>query len=280
MTNIPVSVTELTSLSGVKVSWEGDGYFDVQASFDLGITWSSPLENGQLIPGTVGLNALNTTIDIRVSFDGGLPDDISVIRQLSYVVYPDSVIISDNSSRTVTLGGTIATATRSSELIESYANAGLRMAAAQTATIDPDTSDDPIDTQTVEIWFKLNSISDGVIIDGLSISGGVFTVSGTGYFNGSTIKPAPVVNQWIHAVIVSAAPSNTAITIGGGPSMSVGMVAIYRSPLASDQVSRLYASYFGKPFIQLNEASTISVHESTEMYNLYDYDWQIVSGGR
>jgi hypothetical protein len=127
--------------------------------------------------------------------------------------------------------------------------------------------------------FKIDAMSDGAIIDGLSITGGSFNSTGTAYFNGSTTIPTPVQDQWIHVVIVIPA-SNDPITIGGGPAINVGMVAIYHDALTADKVLRLYTSYFGNTVASIGESSSVSVQESDEMYNLYDYDWQIISGGR
>lgn len=277
-TSIPISVTGLSNIEGVKVDWEGDGHFTVEGSFDQGSSWVT-LENGQLVPGSTGIDPTGEEIDVRVTFDGAIQNDVSVVRQLSYVVYPDATIRSDNSTRTVTLNGDIATSSISSELIESYSNAGLRIPAEATATLNADDSDDPQDTATVEIWFRLNSISDGVIIDGLEIVAGAFDATGTAYFNGSTTVPTPVQDQWAHAVLVGTA-SNDPIIIGGGPAINVGMVAVYRKALSPDEVSRLYMSYFGSPTAVLSESSSVSVQEKDEMYNLYDYDWQIISSGR
>lgn len=278
-TSIPVAATGLSTIDGVKISWEGDGYFTVTASFDLGSTWTAPLENGQLIPGTVGMDPTGKEIDIKVAFVGGIVNDISVIRELSYVVYPDSIIKSDNSTRTVTLNGDISTASILSQPLDSYQNAGLRIPAGDTATIDPDTSDDPQDIQTIEILFNVESIDDGEIVDGLSIVSGAFDFTDTVYFNGSSTVPPPVANQWFHVVIVVPA-NNNSVTIGGGSQMNVAMAAVYKDALSSDEAMRLYTSYFGNVTTTVTESSALSVQESAQMYNLYDYDWQIISGGR
>jgi hypothetical protein len=277
-TSIPVALTENADLAGVKLDWFSDGYFDIEASLDYGTTWDA-VENGKLIPGTEGLDATDKEIDIRVTFTGSIQNDPSVIRDIYAVAYLDHEVRSVNSNRTITIPTDASTSTIASAPIEAYQNAGLDLGQS-VATVNSDDSDDPQTIQTIEVWFKLNSNSAGDILPGLHWTGSALTMTGgTLYLNGSSSALTPGIGEWVHAVIVLSSASNVDMDLGGAD-LQIGMLALYNSALSANQISRLYTSYFGAPKIIIDEPSVIGVQEQADSYFLYDFDWQIISGGR
>lgn len=273
--SIPISLTGSTSLAGVKLDWNGDGSYEVEASLNTGSTWTA-VENGRLIPGTEGLNTTGKEIDVRVTFAGGIENDISSIRDMYAVAYADRIIRSDNSNRLVVAGTGAVTSTRVSSPIESYQNAGLLLSTASATLSGGDT------VQTIELWFKFNGPETGDIVGGvMSWDGTDLSVTGaTLYLNGATSPVTLEQNEWVHTIVVLDDPTTNPIVLGSGVSIQIGLLGVYEAPLTADQVSRLYASYFGSPTVTVDEPGIISVQEVSSPYHLYDYNWQIVSGGR
>ena len=272
--SIPISLTGSTDLAGVKLDWNGDGYYLVEASLDTGESWIE-VQNGELIQGTEGLDTTGKEIDVRITFDGGIENDISVVRDIYAVAYEDYVIRSDNSNRTVTASEGSVTSTLVSSPIQAYQNAGLSMPGS-TATIDGGET-----TQTIELWMKFEDDTTGDILPGLSWDGTDFIATGaTLYMNGETGPVSPVVGEWVHLVLVLDDPTTDDIQLGSDVNIQIGLLGLYESELSADHIARLYASYFGAPVTTVVEPGGLSVQEVSTPYHLYDYNWQIVSGGR
>lgn len=100
-----IASTESTSLSGVKAAWNGDGSYLVEYSLD-GTTFAT-LTNGQLIPTTVVLNTTGKTLDIRVTFTGGIVDDPAEIRNLTLIAYNSNKAYGSEVSRDLLLTGVV-----------------------------------------------------------------------------------------------------------------------------------------------------------------------------
>lgn len=113
----------LTNIYGIKALWNGDGLFTVEASLD-GITYST-LTNGSLIPNTLNVDPTGKTLDLRVTFVGGVLNDSAQVRDLTITAYETNKVYGTDISTEFVLTGAVSTALESNEPIERNSKAGM-----------------------------------------------------------------------------------------------------------------------------------------------------------
>jgi hypothetical protein len=142
-----------TLAGGVKIEWNGNGSYTVQTSLDGGTTWSA-VTNGELVPSTLGLNATGKVLLVKVTFTGGVVDDVSKVKNMTLTTYADNVIYtSGNDARKITFTSLLSSSLVANEPIERNAMPGLHVY-GNTAYMTQDTDESPVSIQTLEFWIN------------------------------------------------------------------------------------------------------------------------------
>lgn len=113
----------LTDIEGVKISWNGDGIYTVATSLD-GLVYTSR-SNGEVVPGTQGINPTGGVLDVRITFTGGVALDVASVRDLTLTVYSTNKVHGSSATREIALTGAVSTALESNEPIERNSAAGM-----------------------------------------------------------------------------------------------------------------------------------------------------------
>jgi len=283
-----LDTTELATIAGVKAEWNGDGNFIVESSLDGGSTYQT-VTNGELIPTSQGLNPAGKNLLIRVSFTGGVLNDIATVRDLTLTAYRDNYIYGNDVSRPMLITGNVSTAIERNEPIESNERAGIHFYSGF-VKIAADNTESPINTQTYEFWVKprgVTSGSGGYIFDNRGYGGTTYLwiVEATGawgfanatvYVNGSSIAGGTVLrkNEWYHVVIVLPAANNLDANIGTGQFLGeMNMVATYPTALSAAQVLALYNGYQTQPTASITEVGVPVIFEPANPFVLTSLDW-------
>jgi hypothetical protein len=290
----PISGTDSTSLSGIRASWDASGAYTISYSTD-NITFTNLTSNGQLIPGTVGLDTTGLTLFIKVAFTGGIANDISQVRDITLTSYSTPNVYGSDQSRALVLTGAVSTALERHEPIERHSNAGLTMYGGY-ATLGADVSAVPSDLAAIEFWIKPTSLSaNAELYDArptygyiMYNSGGNLTYTGHSavYINGvltaSNIM-APTVGEWMHILYVPTAQYNVAAIIGQKYTFvepflgQIGMIASYRVAPTSTQALALYKSYMQNPTAQAIDTAGVTLTELSTAYTNYSLNWTAIT---
>lgn len=286
-----------TSLAGARVEWDGDGSFIIESSVDTGTTWQT-CTNGNLVPGTVGLNPTGS-IEFRITFAGNITNDASIVRSLYVIVYNDFSVAGSRSDRSAAISGAVYNSTLSAEPIQ-HDDFGGAVFNGGKFVVSPDQNSVPFTTFGIEAWVKFNSLSSAATIFDLRTSTttsapflGWTGSAGAGqgitlYVNGVATAPAsfiPVVGRRYHLFLVLSASSNAAITVGqkyDGTQPLQAMitnVSIFNKTFTAQDVASIYAAYQGVVLTNYIDPSFPQIVEKTgNPYTIYSYDWSIISG--
>ena len=293
---LAIGATENTAIGGVRLEWDGDGVFVVEASLNGGSTWAT-VTNGRLIPATFGIDSTNKIVDIRITFTGGLASDPAVVRSLKATVYSDALVIGSDTSRTLTLTDSVSTALEYNEPLEKNVNSGLNFYNG-TATLSADTTSSPTNIGTVEMWIKPRSAAvsgvGGYLFDNRTAGGTAYTWIPTAngnyawagmsavYVNGaaatSGTTPARF-NEHQHVVMVLSSTNNLASVIGGAfLDANVELIATYPTQLTAAQVASLYNSYNKVPSARIDDSvALITMADHSTPFVTNNYTWESVN---
>lgn len=293
---LEIGATENATIGGVRLEWDGDGSFVVEASVNGGSTWST-ITNGRLVPGTFGMDATNKVMDIRITFTGGMASDPSVVRSLKATVFSDALVIGSDTSRTLTLTDNAASALEYNEPLEKNVNSGIDVYGG-TATLSQDTSSSPTNIGTLEFWIKPRSSTlagaGGYVFDQrpgggtaymwLPVATGFWQFTGTSavYLNGSPITSGSVTarfNEHVHVVAVLSATNNFSTVIGQAQlDANIEMIATYPTQLTAQQVADLYNSYNKVPSARIDDtAALVTIADHSTPFVTGNYTWESVN---
>ena len=289
--SVPLDTLETTSMKGAFVHWDGDGNFTVKACLDQ-TNWLT-LTNGEIVPGTFNYNSTaNPIMLVKVTFTGGVANDISLVRNLRISAYSDNVVASYNSNRAATVNGDVTTPFQMNEPIEQNLFDGLRMYGG-TFVIGQDSAGQTI--SSVEMWVKLQGSDSGgstaTLFDLRPGGGSAFlqynTGTGTLTWSGmasiilnrasvSSGTTAFKLNEWNHIIIFTTSVFNTAITFGNDMNGQFGMITLH--PLTYN-TNQKYDAFFGINIASILDSAVPSIQEDANPFNMYAYSWDISAGG-
>jgi hypothetical protein len=278
-----------TNAYGIKVEWDGDGSYTVQASLDGGGTWSAALVNGRNIPGTFNWATTDTIVMIRVTFTGGVADDMSTIRNLKVIAYTSPYVYSSSGARTITITDNVATAAEENEPIESNANSGIEIYGG-TATITPDTDPTPENINTIELLVKFNE--DPVSRNVFSTTGASLLTNSSRQFTwtgmsnvvinrvaSSTATVSVVGAVWYHIVATLTTPVNVDIVFGSNGNKHIGLISTFPTALTTAQAQAIFDSHFGYPNAGNIATEDFNFAEAATPLASYAYNWAITAAG-
>lgn len=289
---LELGATELLVAGGVKIDWDGDGSFVVETSIDNGTVWS-PVTNGRLAVNTIGMNTTAKILDIRVTFTGGVANDIATVRRLRATTFTDYIIQGPDTSRTLTLSGSVSSGLEYSEPIERSMSTGVDFYSG-TATLSADTTTTPRNINTMEFWIRPRSLtlsgSGGYVFDTRAgggtaylwtqVSGGAYGFAGSSavYINGVLTSSGTYIvrlNEWVHVVFVFTTAFNTPVVLGGGSAdIQYGLIATYPTALTAAQALALYQSYVKVPVARVDDPGLITLADAATPINMYAYNWE------
>lgn len=279
----------IASLYGVKVEWDGDGAYTVDASIDEGATWVA-VTNKRLIPGTYAWNATDKNILIRVSFTGGIVSDTSYISRLRVTSYTSFNLKASDASRIITMSAGNSNAADRNEPIENNAGAGLELYSGS-ATIKADVTEVPRNVSAIEFWVKFNGpVTSNYVFDARSSGNtGYLWQSGTNvlgwanasavYLNGSSIAVNSTgLNsyQWYHIIFVFSTPMNTDIVLSASGLKNFAVINLYPTAPTAAEAAAIYKAYGGYPEMPLG-TDDLNISEASTPFKFYGYDWSLAS---
>lgn len=302
---VNVSVTDTCpSGSGMARVWVDVNKTNVSdvAYFDWAVllsTTTTPAVNGQLISGTETLDTTGKTLDIRVTFDGGIADDISELRDLTLTGYYSRSAHGSDTSRDLSLVGAVSTALEYNEPIERNSFSGMKLYGGHAVLSADLNSTDARTVKMLEFLVRLDSISAAsYIFDARSgytgyiyqpTSGGlIFAGHSAVYINGvasATGTIALTVGEWTHILYVFATAIDQSIVIAAKNTLvekftgQIGMLASYPVEITEAQALALYNSYSGDPVGSVADSSGITVAELSNSYSHTSLDWAITGAG-
>jgi hypothetical protein len=289
----PIDNPDVTSMSGIKIEWNGNGSYTVQTSLDGGTTWAS-VSNGELVPTSQGLNPSGKILLVKITFTGGVVNDISEVKNMTITTYADNYIYTmGNDSRKFTISGNITTSLAENQPIERNLRAGIH-AYGGTITMPQDTDPSPVSIQTLEFWVNPKGVvsgsgsGGGIIFDTrpyggtaflwLNESTGQWAWAGASavYINGQIATSPVTANKFEdqHIVFVFASAFNTAINLATASQLAdYALIANYPTVLTASQAAQLFANYSTVPTMPVTEVGTVTFAEPVNPYVFTVADW-------
>jgi hypothetical protein len=278
-----VTVPEAT-LADARIHWTGEGDFTVEYSLDNGATWLSPTDAGAAVLTN------EDSIDIRVTFDGGIQDDPSYVDFIEVVVYTNKNFRGSRENRFASLNGTGTASPAYYEPIE-YADVnGMRIiSGAIDVTIDSsfngeEESLDELYINGVDMWIKPTS-GNIITAGGASIarSGDNITFAG---FSSVVVNGIPVTSgstvfgsdSWYHIGAMLTTPANPILHIGSSGDIISQASAIY-GDISEAGLIQIYNAYLGIPGLTVNDSSTVNIVQPANPTNIYAHVWGITPAG-
>lgn len=276
------SIPEASIAEG-RLIWAGEGDFTIQYSLD-GTTWKNP----SLMPTESFVNT--DSIDIRVSFTGGIVDDESYVDYINIVTYIDKTFQGSLVSRDASFTGTAVSSQNYYEPIEYADFNGLEI---QTGSISI-TADDSFDGEEetpdqlylsgFDMWIKPaagNIYSDGT--NSISRSGNTIVFSGFSAVtvNGEIVSSGSTVfgnDDWIHIGAVYTTPLNPVITLAANGTFIAQFSALY-GDIDGTGMQQIYSAYLGLPGVSITDTSPVTITQPANPTNLYAHIWGITPAG-
>jgi hypothetical protein len=294
-TGIYEVATSDSNVYGVQVDWDGSGSYLVEASINDGSTWQT-LVNGRLVLGTWNWSPTDKSVLIRVTFTGGVVDDISNVSRLRVAAFTSPYVYGTDSDRSIEILTTgVATNLDYNAPIENNFRAGIETYLNGSYSINPDVgTESPKPVRTLELWWKSNQdpVSAGRFIfdarpsgaaDYLWTGAGKFSypAGGTLYVNGVATPNATmavVQDTWYHLVYVFGLDVSTRIDFTTSGWKQISITNTYPTALTASDAATMYNSYIGYPSALLATESS-PVTEPATAYKMYAYDWSISPAG-
>lgn len=279
LVQVPESV-----LADARINWAGEGDYTLEYSLDNGTTWLSPTDAGT----TSFTN--EDSIDIRITFDGGIEDDPSYVSFLEVVVYTDKNYKGTLNNRFASLNGVGVASGNHYEPIEYAEINGTRLVSGTIDITDDSSYDgeeespDQLYINGVELWMKttpgnivdagarnITRVGDTIEFTGFS----VVTVNGVTVDSGDTVFED---NTWYHIGGVFSTPGNYEMSIGSSGNIVSQLSAIYGN-IDEAGLHQVYNAYLGIPGMTVNDSSTVSISQPTGAATAYAHVWNITSAG-
>ncbi|QGH76354.1 hypothetical protein SEA_DAUBENSKI_46 [Streptomyces phage Daubenski] len=281
--SIAFNVIPETTISDARINWKGQGSYTIEYSLDGGTVWLTPSDSGATTLDN------DSTIDIRITFDGGIVDDTSFVEYIEVVAYLDKYFRGSRSDRTAQMSGTGVASDNYYEPIEYADINGLRMiSGAINVSLDSSYAgeEEPGDLfiRGFDMWVKptagniLNATGVNVERSGNTIvfSGfSAFTVNGASVSSGATVFGS---DSWYHIAGVFTIPANLALQIGS-PGIIIAQLSAIYDTINLAGLQQMYAAYLGLPGLVVNDSSDVGIDEATPTTNLYAHVWGITPAG-
>lgn len=275
-------VPEATLAEG-RLIWAGEGSLTIEYSLD-GSTWKDP----SILPSESFTNT--DSIDVRVSFAGGIVDDTSYVEYINLVVYTDKDFYGSLDNRFASFSGVGVTSQNYYEPIEYADFNGIDITTGE-ITITTDSSfngeeetPDQLYITGFDLWIKAavgnivtagaNTITrsgDTIVFSGFDAVtvNGVIVTSGTTVFGN---------NDWKHIGAVLTTPLNPTITVGDDGSSVAQFSALY-GDVDGAGMQQIYAAYLGLPGVVVDDTSIVSISQPANPTKLYSNIWGITPAG-
>lgn len=271
-----------TTLADARITWLGEGDYTVEYSLD-GTTWKNP----NLAP-TESLDN-SDTIELRITFDGGIVDDPSYVSSLRLVVYTDKNFKGTRADRFASMSGNGLASTSYYEPIEYADFNGIKLLSGAInttvdASYDGEEESGDLDIYAFDMWVK--PVAGNILTaTGISVSrsGSTIVYSGLSSLvvNGVSVASGATVftsDSWYHIAGIFTTPGNYALTVGATNMLISQLSAISRNVnTAGLQLS--YAAYLGLPGLLVNDTSEVDIGEGSPATNLYAHVWGITPAG-
>lgn len=287
--NVPISSNDISSVAGIKVEWNGNGVFTVQASLDSGSTWNA-VTNGELIAGSQGLNPSGKLVQIKVTFPGGLSNDPAEVRDITVTAYLDGNIYGSNNSRILQANTMTSTSLVRNEPIESNSRPGIH-AYGNSMILLADADATPTMIRTMEFWVNPKGVvagGGGIMFDTRGYGGtaymwiqessGQWQWAGASavYINGQSVASGVLArkNEWSHVIFVFPADFNTNVSIAAGQQIAeYNLIATYPTAFTAAQALAQYQNYSKVPVISIVDPAVVTGFEPATPYVLTMRDW-------
>ena len=282
--------SDITSMSGIKAEWNGNGSYTVQTSLDGGTTWSA-VTNGELVPTSQGLNPSGKILLVKITFTGGVVNDTAEVKNMTITTYADNYIYTmGNDARKLTITGNVSTALTTNQPIERNLRAGIH-AYGGTMTMPQDTDASPVSIQTLEFWINPKGVvsgTGGYIFDTRPYGGTAYmwlnestgqwawTGASAVYINGAVVTSPVAASKFEdqHIAFVFSSAFNTAINLAAGQQIAdYALIANYPTALSAGQVAQLYANYSAMPTMPVTEVGIVTFTEPVNPYVFTVADW-------
>ena len=271
-----------STLADARITWSGEGSFTVEYSLD-GTTWKNP----NLAP-TESLDNTDS-IQLRVTFAGGIVDDTSYVSSLKLVVYVDKNFKGTKSDRFASMSGNGLASEQQYEPIEYADFNGIKLlSGAINTTVDASYGGEEeagdLNITGFDMWVKPVA---GNIISGtgfsVSRSGNTIVYSGLSSLvvNGVAVSSGATVftsDSWFHIAGIFTTAGNYALTVGVTNTLIAQLSAIYDT-INTAGLQQMYAAYLGIPGLVVNDSSTVTIDEGSPAANLYAHVWGITPAG-
>ena len=292
---LPVAPGTPETLYGVRLDWDADGSYTVQASINDGATWFTPV-NGQNLAGTYNWTpSADTSVMIKVAFAGGIASDPSEFRRVRLTAFNSKYVNGTDSSRVIELNSVgVATNIDHNEPIEANYNAGFNVTTGQWF-INPDTDVTARPIRSLGMWVKatdMSGVTGRYIFDNRPAGGTeylwsngsnlfAFPAGGTLYINGQSVTSSQMTmapGVWYHIIYVFGSDITTRIDSNTAGPKNYSVINTYPTALTASDAATIYALYTGPANTRLaTDANPVS--EPATPYNLYAYDWSITPAG-
>lgn len=270
-------------LAEARLIWYGEGSFTIQYSLD-GTTWNAP-------SGLAAESLTNTdSIEVRVSFTGGIVDDTSFVDYINLVAYVDKGFTGSLSNRSASFTGVGVTSQNYYEPIEYADFNGIDITTGE-ITITTDSSfngeeetPDQLYITGFDLWTKAaigNIVTAGA--NTITRSGNTIVFSGFDAVtvNGMIVTSGTTVfgnNDWKHIGAVLTTPLNPTITVGDDGSSVAQFSALY-GDIDGTGMQQIYAAYLGLPGAVVDDTSVVSISQPATPTKIYSNIWGITPAG-
>lgn len=251
------------NIYGVYLDWDGEG-ITVEASLD-GNTWESATRGKKVDLIQEGFDPTNKSLQVRISFSGGVVSDQSYLETLKVVGLQTGTISHPNTRPVTITGGTPRLEKPAMEQSDMW---GVNLNGGS-LTIGADPSEIPVTPKTIEVWIKRNGDAPA------SWSG--FTPTSTTFFSNGVSGSSYPRAQWTVRHFVNSTGFTGDFTISGD--VTVGRVVLYSDAFTVQDISNVYKSYAGQSYNRIADNSVIGVAESSSSIDIYARDWAINVAG-
>lgn len=275
-------VPEATLAEG-RLDWYGEGGFTIEYSLD-GITWKVPSD-------MASESFVNTdSIDVRVSFTGGVVDDPSFVDYINLVVYTDKEFAGSLNNRFASFTGVGVTSKNYYEPIEYADFNGIDITTGEiTITMDAsfngeEETPDQLYITGFDLWTKAaagNIVTAGA--NTITRSGNTIVFSGFSAVtvNGELVTTGATVfgnDDWMHIGAVLTTPLNPTIIVGDDGSSVAQFSALY-GDIDGTGMQQIYDAYLGLPGVVVDDSSPITISQPANPTKLYSNIWGITPAG-
>lgn len=264
MTLVPLGRTDATSIHGVAFNWDGKGVL-IEVSLD-GDTWEAVKRgvNIGMIP--PGFNPTGQSLQIRVSFSGGIQNDDSFLDNLNIVGLISGQTPSVHG-RTVTYSNSYQE--REYRPLDLHDNWGAELATnISNIEISSDESSAAVPVRTIEMFIKR--------FPGTGVPG-IQGATGTSYYNGKPASSSLEIGNWTLWHLVVPANITGPITITGPA--QVGNVTLYEAALTATDIADIYSQYLSTTVYRITDSNPLEILEDTDPAKFYAHDWAIMASG-